>query len=131
MAPAYGTLDVVTLAELFRVLLAKKKQKKKQQQQQNKNKRGNSTSTVSTRHFYPVDSRTGRLHGNYVMTIPRSDRVSTEKGWKSVLLENVKPLSVETVDPNRTRPKCPISQFFFPTMKNFVILFSKCKFSNS
>ena len=37
----------------------------------------------------PVDLRTGRLHGSLVMTIPRSDRVSTENGWKSVLLENV------------------------------------------
>ena len=42
-----------------------------------------------THHVYPVDPRTGRLHGSLVMTIPRSDRVSTENGWKSVLLENV------------------------------------------
>ena len=42
-----------------------------------------------TRHVYPVDSRTGRLHGSLVTAIPRSDRVSTENGWKSVLLENV------------------------------------------
>ena len=79
MASAYGTLDVVTLVELFRALLAKKRKKT----------RGNSTSTVSTRHVYPVDPRPGRLHGSLVMTIPRSDRVSTENGWKSVLLENV------------------------------------------
>ena len=39
--------------------------------------------------FTPVDLRTGRLHGSLVMTIPRSDRVSTENGWKIVLLENV------------------------------------------
>ena len=62
------------------------------------------------------------------MTIPRSDRVSTEKGWKSVLLENVKPLSVETVDPNRTRPKCPISQFFFPTMEILSFCFQSVNF---
>ena len=30
-----------------------------------------------------------RGHGSLVMTIPKSDRVSTENGWKSVLLENV------------------------------------------
>ena len=30
-----------------------------------------------------------RLHGSLVMTIPRSDRFSTENGWKSVLLKNV------------------------------------------
>ena len=42
-----------------------------------------------TRHVYPVDPRTGRLYGSLVMTIPRSDRVSTENGLKSVLLENV------------------------------------------
>ena len=36
-----------------------------------------------------ISPRTGRLHGSLVMTIPRSDRVSTENGWKSVLLENV------------------------------------------
>ena len=36
-----------------------------------------------------MDPRTERLHGSLVMTIPRRDRVSTENGWKSVLLENV------------------------------------------
>ena len=35
-----------------------------------------------------MDPRTERLHGSLVMTIPRRDRVSTENGWKSVLLEN-------------------------------------------
>ena len=45
-------------------------------------------STVSARHVY-LHLRTRRLHGSLVITIPRSDRVSTENGWKSVLLENV------------------------------------------
>ena len=45
-------------------------------------------STVSTCHVYPVDPWTGRLHGSLVMTIPRSDCVSTENGWRSVRLEN-------------------------------------------
>ena len=44
---------------------------------------------VSIRHVYPTDPGTGRLHGSPVMTIPRSDRVSTENGWKRILLENV------------------------------------------
>ena len=35
-----------------------------------------------------ISPRTGRLHGSLVMTIPRSDRVSTENGWKSVLLDH-------------------------------------------
>ena len=52
-------------------------------------KRDNSTSTVSTLQVYPVDTRTGGLHGSLVMTIPRSDRVSTDNGWKSVPLANV------------------------------------------
>ena len=42
-----------------------------------------------TRHVYPVNPRTGRLPGSLVMTIPRSDHVSSENGWESVLLENV------------------------------------------
>ena len=88
MASVYGTLDVLMfMVELFHVLLAKKKKKKNKQRK--KNKRGNSTSTVSTRHVYPVDPRTGRLHGSLAMTIPRSDPILTENGWKSVLLENV------------------------------------------
>ena len=29
------------------------------------------------------------IHGSLVKTIPRSDRVSTKNGWKSVLLENI------------------------------------------
>ena len=37
----------------------------------------------------PCGSTTGRLRGSLVLTIPRSDRVSTENGWKSVPLENV------------------------------------------
>ena len=36
-----------------------------------------------------ISPRTRRLHGSLIMTIPRSDRVSTENGWKSALLENV------------------------------------------
>ena len=64
-------------------------QKKEKTKPKKKNKRGNSTSTVSTCHVYPVDLRTGWLHGSLVMTISRSDHVSTENGWKSVLLENV------------------------------------------
>ena len=39
--------------------------------------------------FTPWIRGQGRLHGSLVMTIPKSDRVSTENGWKSVLLENV------------------------------------------
>ena len=45
------------------------------------NTRNNSTSIVSTRHVYPVDTRKGRLHGSLVM---RSDLFSTENGLKSV-----------------------------------------------
>ena len=44
---------------------------------------------MSTRHVYPVDRRTERLRGILVMTILRSDRVTTENGWKGVPLENV------------------------------------------
>ena len=49
--------------------------------------------TMNTRHVYPVDPWTGRLQGSLVMIIPRSDRVSTENGWKSVPLESVNPLT--------------------------------------
>ena len=43
---------------------------------------------------------------NWVETV---EKETTENGWKSILLENVNrfkpnPVSVETVDPNRTRP---------------------------
>ena len=44
-------------------------------------------STVSTRHVYPVDLRTGRLHGNDYSL--RSYRVSTKNGSKSVQLQDV------------------------------------------
>jgi len=45
----------------------------------------------------------------YVRAIPRSHRVSTGNGWKSVLLRNdnlnqAKPVAVETVHPNKKRP---------------------------
>ena len=48
-----------------------------------------SSKSCYTCHVYPVDPRTGRLHSSLVITIPRSDRVSTENDWKGVLLENV------------------------------------------
>ena len=64
---------------------------------------------MNTRHVYPVDPWTGRLKGSLVMIIPRSDRVSTEDGWKSVPLENVNCINLnrfglKLFDPNRTRP---------------------------
>ena len=60
---------------------------------------------MSTRYVNPVDSRTGRLQGSLVMTIPRSDRVSTENGWKSVLLENVNCVNLNCFRLERLIPK--------------------------
>ena len=66
--------------------------------------RDSSTSTVSIRHVYPTDAGTGRLHGSLVMTIPRSDRTSTENGWKSILLENVNHFNLNRFELKRLIP---------------------------
>ena len=51
-----------------------------------------------------ISPRTGRLHGSFVMTIPRSDRVRTENSWKSVLLENVNCVNLNNFPLNRLIP---------------------------
>ena len=51
-----------------------------------------------------ISPRTGRLHGSLVMTIPRSDLVSTENGWKSVLLKNVNCVNLNHFPLNRLIP---------------------------
>ena len=51
-----------------------------------------------------ISPRTGRLHGSLVMTIPRSDRVSNENGWESVLLENVNCVNLNHFPLNRLIP---------------------------
>ena len=51
-----------------------------------------------------ISPRTARLHGSLVMTIPRSDCVSTENGWKSVLLENVNCVNLNHFRLNRLNP---------------------------
>ena len=51
-----------------------------------------------------ISPRTGRLNGSLVMTFPRSDRVSNENGWESVLLDNVNCVNLNHFPSNRLIP---------------------------
>ena len=72
-----GICVVHPLINFLRHLLKRPREQKRQQHEH-----GEHPSCL------PCGSKAGRLHGSLVMTIPRSERVSTENGWKSVPLEN-------------------------------------------